>query len=71
MAQDRIQYGFAFQNESKDVVDMDSLTRDSSLGHKYFYPHCHSEMYPTLGSIQEYHFLHNVHNVSTITIYTP
>lgn len=59
MAQDGIQYSFAFQDESKVVVDIDLLTRESSLGHKYFCPHCLSEMYPTFGPKQEHHFRHN------------
>lgn len=59
MGQDSIQYGFAFQDESEFIVDIDSLTRDSSAGHKYFCPQCRSEMYPTFGPIQEHHFRHN------------
>lgn len=59
MAQDSIQYGFALQDESELIVDIDSLTRDSSAGHKYFCPQCHSEMYPTFGPKQEHHFRHN------------
>lgn len=59
MLQDGVEYGFAFQDESEVVVSIDSLTRDSSVGHKYFCPHCHSEMYPTFGLIQEHHFRHN------------
>lgn len=59
MVQDNIQYGFALQDESEVIIDIDSLTRDSSAGHKYFCPQCHSEMYPTFGPKQEHHFRHN------------
>lgn len=59
MINDSIQYGFAFQDDSGDLVSIDSLTRDSSVSHKYFCPHCHSEMYPTFGFKQEHHFRHN------------
>lgn len=60
MSQDFVKYGFALL-DSKDgkVVGIDSLSRETSLSHKFFCPHCHGEMYPTFGPIKVSHFRHN------------
>ena len=59
MARDNVQYGYALEDTQGKVVDIDILTRESSSTHKYYCPHCHSEMYPTFGPKQEHHFRHN------------
>lgn len=59
MAQGNVQYGYAIQDKQDRVIGIDTLTRESSSTHKYYCPHCHSEMYPTFGPKQEHHFRHN------------
>lgn len=60
MVQDIVKYGFALLDSANGkVVGIDSLSRETSLRHKFFCPHCHGEMYPTFGSIQVSHFRHN------------
>lgn len=59
MSQDIVTYGFALlDSENGKVVGIDSLARETSLGHKFFCPHCHEKMYPTFGPIQIPHFRH-------------
>ena len=60
MSQDFVKYGFALlDSENGKVVGIDNLSRETSLRHKFFCPHCHGEMYPTFGPIQVSHFRHN------------
>ena len=60
MSQDIVTYGFALlDSDNGKVIGIDSLSRNTSLFHKFFCPCCHGEMYPTFGSIQVPHFRHN------------
>ena len=60
MSQDFVKYGFALlDSKNGKVVGIDSLSRETSVQHKFFCPHCHGEMYPTFGPIQVSHFRHN------------
>ena len=60
MPQYFVKYGFALlDSENGKVVGIDNLSREASLHHKFFCPHCHGEMYPTFGPIQVSHFRHN------------
>lgn len=58
MAKD-IQYKYAIEDNSEGVVNIFSLTKEGSKGHKYYCPACHNEMYPTFGNKYEHHFRHN------------
>ena len=59
MSQDFVKYGFALlDSENGKVVGIDNLSRETSLHHKFYCPHCHGEMYPTFGQIQVFHFRH-------------
>lgn len=59
MYQDIVKYGFALlDSENGKVVGIDNLSRETSLHHKFYCPHCHGEMYPTFGQIQVFHFRH-------------
>ena len=60
MPQDFVKYGYALLDSMDGkVVGIDSLSRETSVQHKFFCPHCHGEMYPTFGPIQVSHFRHN------------
>jgi len=60
MSQDIVKYGYALlDNNNGKVIGIDKLSREMSLSHKFFCPHCHGEMYPTFGPIQVPHFRHN------------
>lgn len=60
MSQDFVKYGFALlDSRNGKVVGIDNLSRETSLHHKFYCPHCHGEMYPTFGPIQVSHFRHN------------
>ncbi len=59
MAKDEVLYGYALLDESQHTVSIDDIDRPFTRLHKFYCPHCHNEMYATLGEVQVPHFRHN------------
>lgn len=58
MAAGDIMYRYALLDESKKTVYIDDIERAFALGHRFYCPHCHKEMYATFGPDYAPHFRH-------------
>ncbi len=58
MVKEDVLFGYALLDNTRQVVGIGEIDRSFTRMHKFYCPHCHKEMYATLGEIRQRHFRH-------------